>query len=157
MYKLYAKKVYQRCLTMVKNQQQAEDFTHDILLKAYTKWDQFQGQSNFFTWLYTITTNHCLDQHRINKRHNFVSLPGVEIENIPDSTEEHLLEEKYSIVDEALNQLSAQDRMLLRMKYEEGIDMKRIAQQLNISVSAVKMRLKRSRERLSQHYQRCGK
>ena len=51
---------------------------------------------------------------------------------------------------QAMNTLSNQDADLLRMKYQQGLAIGQIAQVLDLKESAVKMRLKRSRDRVRQ-------
>ena len=52
---------------MVSNREQAEDLIQEIFVKAYFALDSFEGQSSFYTWLYRIASNHCLDFLRKHK------------------------------------------------------------------------------------------
>src|SRR3979490_3101044 len=54
--------------SMVSNREQAEDLIQEIFVKAYFALESFEGQSSFYTWLYRIASNHCLDflrKHRL--------------------------------------------------------------------------------------------
>ncbi len=51
-----------------------------------------------------------------------------------------------------MNNLNTQEATLLRMKYQQDLDIRQIASQLNLKESAVKMCLKRAREKARQFY-----
>ena len=133
---------------MTKSTEQAEDFTHDIFLKAFTKLNAFQERSTFSTWLYSIAFNHCADQIRLSKRMNVTSITEDHEQSMIDTKDNHIQEEKLQLVRQALETLSTDEQSILRMKYEEGRTIDDIAHTYNIKPSAVKMRLKRSRERI---------
>src|SRR5438105_2287003 len=54
-------------ISMVSNREQAEDLLQEIFVKAYFALESFEGQSSFYTWLYRIASNHCLDYLRKNR------------------------------------------------------------------------------------------
>ncbi|MVM34567.1 sigma-70 family RNA polymerase sigma factor [Spirosoma sp. HMF4905] len=149
LYSRYVNKVYQRCLSMTKDADQAQDFTQDIFLKVFNKLDAFQERSSFSTWLYSISYNYCADQLRIAKR-----LPTTSWEeegmghNMADVEENQLHEETLQVVQQAMTTLSVEERTLLRLKYEDGMSIEELAQLYDLKPSAVKMRLKRSREKV---------
>ena len=72
---------------MLWNRADAEDATQEILLKAVTRLDRFEGRSEFRTWLYRIASNHLLDRCRAAKSFDDVARTLAEIpdEEIPDS------------------------------------------------------------------------
>lgn len=153
LYKRYVNKVYRRCLSLTKDSVAAEDFTHDIFIKAFDKLEGFQERARFSTWLYSIAYNYCLDQLKIAKRLNVVAISDDSEHDVPDSEEGLLREEATQLMLQAVNYLSRQETTLLRLKYEEGLSISEIAALYNIKASAVKMRLKRSRDRIHSLYQ----
>ena len=152
LYNRYVNKVYRRCLSMTKSTEQAEDFTHDIFLKVFNKLDAFQERSTFSTWLYSIAFNYCSDQLRVAKRVNFSSFEEGLLQTPDDSSDAHLREEALQLVSKITKSLSVDEQALLQLKYEEGRSIDEIAQTYNISSSAVKMRLKRSRDKIEHLY-----
>ena len=148
LYNRYVSKVYQYCLSMTQDSENAQDFTHDIFLKAFGKLDAFQQRSSFATWLYSISYNYCLDQLRLGKRLSTTSIDDTLQENIADSTDTYLHEEALQLVSRAMERLSISEQAILKLKYEDGRSIEEIAQFYSIKVSAVKMRLKRSREKI---------
>ena len=148
LYKRYVNKVYRRCLSMVKDPLKAEDFTHDIFLKVFNKLNAFQERSNFSTWLYSVAFNYCADQIRLAKR-----LPMMRMEDgfdyaATDTSDEQLQEEAIQLVNMALAKLSDSEKTLLHFKYEDGLSIASIANICSLKESTVKMRLKRSREKI---------
>jgi RNA polymerase sigma-70 factor (ECF subfamily) len=157
-YNRYVNKVYRRCLSMTKDSDQAQDFTHDIFLKVFNKLDAFQEKSSFSTWLYSIAYNYCSDQLRIAKRFDFTSIDEGVKHDPADSPDSQVHEETLQLVKQAIALLSDKEQALLRLKYEEGLSIEAIAKEYRIKASTVKMRLKRSRDKIhrlcSQH---CAK
>jgi len=71
---------------MLWNRADAEDATQEILLKAVTRLDSFEGRSEFRTWLYRIASNHLLDRCRTVKAFETVArtLADIRDEDVPD-------------------------------------------------------------------------
>jgi RNA polymerase sigma factor (sigma-70 family) len=157
LYNRYVKKVYRRCLSMTNDSLQAEDFTHDIFLKVFNKLDAFQQRSSFSTWLYSIAYNYCADQIKLAKRLPTTALDGSQEWLGVEPMEAQLHEETLQVVRQAMATLSSDERKLLRLKYEDNMSIEEIAQLYDLKLSAVKMRLKRSREKVqrlcAQQYQ----
>ncbi|GAB4022843.1 RNA polymerase sigma factor [Spirosoma migulaei] len=149
LYNQYVSKVYRKCLSMTKDAEMAQDYTQDIFIKAFEKFDSFQNRSSFSTWLYSIAYNYCADQIRLAKRLPTTAwLPENIAHDRPDTPEANLHEETLKLVRKAMETLSLEERTLLRLKYEDGLTIDEIADLYAIKPSAVKMRLKRSRERI---------
>lgn len=152
LYQRYAQKVYSRCLSLTRDAEKAQDFTHDIFIRLFARLDRFQERSSFSTWLYSITYNYCMDQIRSASRLSTTALDDM-TEHPAFSTDEAELQE-YSLqqLAKVMTKMPQQDAVLLRLKYQEGLDIRQIASQMNLNDSAVKMRLKRSRDRARRLY-----
>ena len=151
LYNRYVNKVYRQCLSMTQDSEKAQDFTHDIFIKVFDKLDAFQQRSTFSTWIYTVAYNYCADQLRLAKRLQTTALDE-QSEQLSESGEAVLHEEALQSVRQALESLSGEEQRLLRQKYEEGKSIEELARQYNIKISAVKMRLKRSKAKIQQFY-----
>ena len=152
LYNRYVNKVYKRCLSMTKDPLKAEDFTHDIFLKVFDKLSAFQERSSFSTWLYSIAYNYCADQLRIDKRLNLEPIEEGIKHDTPEAKETHLHEETLQLVNRIMETLSANDQLLLQFKYEKGMSIAQIAEIIHLKESTVKMRLKRSRDKIHRMY-----
>jgi RNA polymerase sigma factor (sigma-70 family) len=150
-YARYADKVYRKCYSFVYNQAKAEDFTHDIFLKLMVKIGTFKENAKFSTWLYSITYNFCMDQIRVNKRLAETSLESdFDLEEVEEDTDFATM--RGEGLRKSLEKIPSDEKALLLMKYQDDFSIKEIADTLNISESAVKMRLLRSKEKLKKHY-----
>lgn len=157
LYSRYVGKVYNRCLSMTKDSEKAQDYTHDIFIRTFDRLDRFQEKSTFSTWLYSISFNYCLDQIKVARRLPMSNLDGQQGYQFADIQEKEPLEERLQLLNQALQQLSPMEANLLRLKYQQGLPIQQIAQQLGLQESAVKMRLKRSREKAHQLYLTAAK
>ncbi|MBN8826849.1 MULTISPECIES: RNA polymerase sigma factor [unclassified Spirosoma] len=151
-YLQYIEKVYQKCLTMTNNPITAQDYTQDIFIKVFLKLDSFKQRSDIYTWLYSITHNYCVDQLRMEKRkkHQLFALEGgMDYSEGESST----LDDKLTILDQLIDNLPESDQQMLRLHYQQGVRLEAIARQMNLKLSAVKMRLLRNRRAIYKKYQ----
>ena len=59
LYNRYYKKVFNKCFSFTRKQEQAFDLAQEALMKAFDNIHSFKGESSFSTWLYTITHRPC--------------------------------------------------------------------------------------------------
>lgn len=152
LYRQYAGKVYQKCLSMTKDSDTAQDFTHDIFMKVFAKLSSFQNRSAFSTWLYSVSHNYCLDQLRIGKRFSTESFSEGTTSAVAEQDPSSGVECRLQALEEVMKRLPAPEVDLLRLKYEQGLSITEIAQHYGLNESAVKMRLKRTRDKLRTLY-----
>jgi RNA polymerase sigma-70 factor (ECF subfamily) len=57
----YQRKVYAVALGMLKDKEEAMDVSQEAFIKVYKYLDHFKGDASFYTWLYRITSNICID------------------------------------------------------------------------------------------------
>jgi RNA polymerase sigma-70 factor (ECF subfamily) len=148
-------------ISMVSNREQAEDLIQEIFVKAYFALQSFEGQSSFYTWLYRIASNHCLDYLRKNRPPQ-VSLDHP-LANGSDRTLEDTLQAPRTDDPEAsvddpseaarlLAVLEPEQRLILSLRELEGRTYEELAEMLNCPVNTVKSRLNRAREALKEAY-----
>jgi RNA polymerase sigma factor (sigma-70 family) len=154
LYERYALKVYQRCYSLTSDSCRAEDLTHDIFLKLMSKMKTFKEDAKFATWLFTITYNHCMDWMRTGKR-RIVTIQAEHIE-AQDDFDVHAIfdveELDTTSLRWALTQLSLDEKAMIFLKYLDGHSIRYIATVFDTTESAVKMRLRRCREKLRKKY-----
>ena len=154
LYERYSDKVYRKCLSFTKDPVQAEDLTHDIFLKLVIKLGGFKEQAKFSTWLYSITYNHCTDHMRSPQRRTEVFMDeGWERLDVgSDDGLAELAELEAQKLKQAMEKLDPAEQSLLLMKYQDNISIREIADLSGITESAVKMRLKRTRDKVRKYY-----
>ena len=67
LYRQYAPVVFRRALRFYA-ETEAEEVVHEVFLKVIENQDSFRGDSSPITWLYRVTTNHCLNRLRNSRR-----------------------------------------------------------------------------------------
>ena len=152
LYNRYVNKVYRRCLSLTKDSVQAQDFTQDIFVRVLAKLDRFEKRSSFSTWLYSISYNYCMDQLRSGKRLETVKIDQDLMLDVAHEDETESTAHQLQQLSRIMEKLSPKELELLALHYEEGLSIIDIATQLNIKNSAVKMRLKRTRDKLRDIY-----
>lgn len=160
LYNRYYKKAFHKCLSLTKNQEEAFDLAQESLIKAFDNIHSFKGESSFSTWLYTITHRHCLAALKKSGRFKFSTIeesfisddPEHDGETSPAMEESSERAEQELIMYSLINALPEKEKSLLHMKYMEGESIENLQESLNLSGSAVKMRLKRTREKLNALY-----
>lgn len=157
-YDRYASKVYNKCFSFVLNEEQAKDLTQDIFLKLYIKLPTFKGNSRFSTWLYTLTYNFCVNYVQRDKAY-LIRQSSVNIEmsdksndEIDEITDHQVLELKARDLDKALQMIPVEDKAMLLLKYQDEISIQELQQVMGLGASAVKMRLKRAKQKVVEAY-----
>lgn len=155
LYDRYAEAVYGKCLSFSKSVDEAQDLTHDIFIKLFLKLRTFKGDSKFSTWLYSFTYNFCLnyvtrDQKKLKEKFTPLAHENYSIED--EVTDEDIYKMKAEKLMRSLEKIDPDDRTILLMKYQDDFSIKDIQKGLDIGESAVKMRLKRAKEKLIRIY-----
>lgn len=153
LYERYIFKVFNTCLSFSNNNQGAEDICQDIFLKLLDKIHTFKGASKFSTWLYSFTYNHCVNYFHRNKvkkfEKNTSNIEQICNEVIAQSSDEDLVQMiKLEKLNEALELIPFEDKQILILKYQEFKSVKDLMDLHNAGESAIKMRLKRAKEKL---------
>jgi RNA polymerase sigma-70 factor (ECF subfamily) len=151
LYDRHAGKIYQKCLSFTKDADEARDLAHDVIVKIYLSLSKYNHKSKFSTWMYRVTYNHCIDYQakRLKQKTLLEELEGEMNEsdaNEPDDAV--LLEINLNLLHELLNELTVSEKTLLLMKYQDQLSIKEIAEITGAGESAIKMKLKRSKEKL---------
>ena len=152
LYTRYDNKVYAKCLSLSKDSDRAKDLTHDIFLKAFINLSKFKGESKFSTWLYSITFNFCMDHLRKNKTAREVDEIEEVDEHEDEKNENDLMQLKVEHLEETLDAISLDDKSILLMKYQDDHSIKEIMVILDLSESAVKMKIKRAKAKAVKVY-----
>ncbi|MCB0549415.1 MAG: sigma-70 family RNA polymerase sigma factor [Phaeodactylibacter sp.] len=149
-YQQFAGVVYNKCLAILKEETAAEDVSQEIFIKIFLKFSEFRRESKFSTWIYSITYNSCIDYLR-NKK-NATNRPLEELTIQPITTEEvpdpWLVKKKMAQLGQVLELLNPNDKNILILKYQENRRIPEIADALQLSESAVKMRIKRAKAKV---------
>ena len=158
LYDRFSKVVYNKCYGFSKNKEEAEDLTHDVFIRLFVKLKTFKGNSKFSTWLYSFTYNFCVNyvQRNAFKKKEKVTVVTDNIkeddvsQEIEDATLFELKSEKLA---KALALIDPADKMILLMKYQDDMSIREIQEVLEVGESAVKMRIKRAKQKVVKTYE----
>ncbi len=156
LYDRYASMVYNKCYGFANGVDEAKDLTQDVFLRVFVKLGSFKGKSKFSTWLYAFTYNHCVNYVTRNtaKKIEKQSISSDRIENIGediDDTQE-FQNMRVEQLKKVLELISPDEKMILLLKYQDNLSIRELSEALDIGESAVKMRLKRAKEKLVHKY-----
>ncbi len=153
LYTRYCDKVYRKCLSYAKDPARAEDYTHDVFLRLIVKLGSFREEAKFSTWLYSVTYNYCMDQMRSKSKVEVYSDDAYEqATSYTDDNDAEIAEMEAQGLSKSLALLTPDEQSLLLMKYQDDFSIRDIADMLDVTESAVKMRLKRAKEKLRKRY-----
>ncbi len=153
LYDRYARVVFSYLLRLSGNRSLADDLTGETFYRALIALDSFRGEASVKTWLLRIARN--LYLRRCERERRSTSLDALQEQGVafpaPSDPENDLLnDEKSRAIQHALLALSESDRSILLLSADEEMSCEEIAQVLEISVTAVKVRLYRARRRLAE-------
>ena len=131
-------------LTFVRNHETVQDVTAAAFADAFEHFDQFRGESSFYTWLYTIAANKAREWLRSHRTISLDALEGPEPEalRVSDAPLEHLEQSEYShSLKQALSQVPKRYRRPLVQHFITGRLVKQIACTERVPLGTVLSRL----------------
>ena len=165
--KRYDSKLLRIAQHVTHNREDAQDAVQEAFLKAFQKLEQFQENSKFSTWLVRIAINQSLMKVRKQRQRREVSndrdfqreeetLPREIADWMPNPEERYRTLELREILIKTLQSLGPGIRVVFVLRDIEGLSVEKTAEALDLTVSAVKARLRRARlqlrERLSRYF-----
>ena len=144
-YRVFGPRVQRLCRRLLGGDR-ADDAAQEVFVKVFERAPQFRAESRFSTWLYQVTSNHCLKLLERERRRD--TLP------LSDSSTSAWAEDDLRAVDDRdqvehwLAALSADQRAVLVLRELEGLDYSEIADVLALPVGTVMSRLHRARQKL---------
>lgn len=152
-------RIYARALSMVRNEEEAIDLSQEAWIKGWQRLPQFRGESSFATWMTRIVINGCLDYLRKQKRQRIESIEALNAESggverqmavvTVNPTARLERAELRQRIDQALGQLSYEQRAVLVLREFEQMDYKEIAMAMRCSRGTVMSRLFYARRRMA--------
>ncbi len=145
-YDEYSDLLYRLALSHLGNREDAMDAVQDVFVKYVSLKRDFSDSEHKKAWFIRVTINRCVDLFR--KRNVRAYTPLDETDEIPDNSENFLA----SSVKSMLDSLPEKFKTVIILHYLEGFSVEEISNVLEISVSAVKMRLARARDFVKANY-----
>ncbi|MBT3269096.1 RNA polymerase sigma factor [Candidatus Poribacteria bacterium] len=150
--KRYRGRVYLLAYHQTKSHEDALDITQEAFIRAYKALPKWQPKASWFTWLYKIARNLCIDFHRSRNRRRTDSLDEPE-STVPEPTTTDLMSdpgrttqesELSGIIHEAVETLSTRQREVFVLHHYGGLQVKEVADTLDIAEGTAKIHLFRA-------------
>lgn len=159
----YQRKVYAVAFGFLRNQEDALDVVQESFIKVHRYIGKFEGNSSFYTWLYRIVANQCIDQLRKSKRHRDVEFDDkLRHDNKAESHSDLLphfaafgdpadmlrRKEILAAVEASLEHLSDKHRAVIVMRELQGMSYEEMAQAMKCSKGTIMSRLFHARRNM---------
>jgi RNA polymerase sigma-70 factor (ECF subfamily) len=154
----YQGRIYSLVYKHIPNPETAKDLCQEIFIKAYQALPSFKRESAFYSWIYRIAINRCIDFIRQQNRKRTVSFdelhPTISDDELifndstprpPDQAESSELGQ---IIGKAVRQLPPGQQRVFNLRYHEGLQLKEIAARLDRSEGTIKAHLHHAHRRL---------
>lgn len=158
LFKMYEKYLYKLCYSYTQNEQDALDLAQEVYIKVFKNIEKYNDKMPFHPWLRKIAVNTCLNYKR-KISSDIISLNSEVSEDkclediIPDVRDcesEVLGRELGRIIKEGIEDLGPKHRMVLILRYYEGLSYEEIASVLNEPLGTVKTNIYRARNMLKE-------
>jgi RNA polymerase sigma-70 factor, ECF subfamily len=165
----YDGQVLRLALNVLGGAEDARDVYQEAFLKIYRNLHRFRFECSFYTWIYRIVTNICLDHLRRRRSRPEEQPPVVRSSSAEElrgadffdrqegigpqsNPERHLLgQEIGSRIEAALETLSPRERMVFEMKHYQGMRLRAIGEALGTTEETVKNSLFRATRKMRSH------
>jgi RNA polymerase sigma-70 factor (ECF subfamily) len=150
----YQKQIFNGALRMIIDVEDAEDVAQTVFIKAFENLKAFNSQYRFFSWLYRILVNECLNfiKHRKHVRElNLESMPGTDRQ----SGNQEIID-LHQDIQNALTDLQPDYRMVIVLKHFQDFSYSEMSHILDIPEKTVKSRLYTARQLLKDILTRKG-
>jgi RNA polymerase sigma-70 factor, ECF subfamily len=158
----YDQSVLRLALHMLGNEQDAQDVHQEAFIKAYRHLGNFRFECSFYTWLYRIVTNLCLDQLRRRKSRRedpatVLDASGDEMDLMANITDDRSMANPARELDrkvmsqsihEALDKLTPRERTVFELKHYQGLKLRTIGEMLSTTEETAKNTLFRATRKL---------
>jgi len=155
----YQERIYATVYHMTSNHEDANDLAQEAFIKAYQALKTFKGGSSFYTWVYRIAVNKTINFLKQRKNRSGMSLNDMDfsVENDPDMValvsentprRDIALSELQIKLNEAMQKLSDQHRLVVTLHDVQGLPHEEIAEIMDCNVGTVRSRLFYARQQL---------
>lgn len=149
LYRQYADAMYNICMRMVKDADEAKDVLQEAFVEAFTKLYSFRFEASFGSWLKRIVINKCINLLQ-KKKLLVISLEDSKSAKrmADDCEEDNFIDYEVKLVHRAIGQLPEGCRVVLNLYLFEGYDHAEIGDILNVTESTSKAQYSKARKKL---------
>ncbi|HXA00415.1 MAG TPA: RNA polymerase sigma factor [Cytophagaceae bacterium] len=150
----YNQRLYRIARSFIRNEDEIEDVMQETYIKAYLHLKQFEGKSQFSTWITRILINQANQSLNKEKRvRNYIAvssdeLPDTKFSNEPTPDQNLMNDEMKKYLEHAIDELPETLRSVYIMREVEGLSVNETSETLSLSIENVKTRLHRAKASL---------
>lgn len=149
LYQRYHQKVFGICLYFLKDREEAKDASHDVFLKVFRSWNEFEWKCDPMTWIGAIAKHDCfsrLQKHkkRQDRREQYLHEEAIRSAREPESD---LVLHRMRL-EKCLPLIRGKLREILHLNLEQGLNHREIAIRMGVSRVAITRRLTRFKQTL---------
>jgi RNA polymerase sigma factor (sigma-70 family) len=148
LYKLYSKAMFNICIRMLNNREEAEDLLQESFTDAFMKLGTFRYESSFGTWMKRIVINKCINSIQKKKVDLVLFEQQVEAQDHEETIDYSRIEMDVRKIHHAMEELPDGYRVIFSLYAMEGYDHTEIAQILGISESTSKSQYLRAKQKI---------
>lgn len=145
----YASRVFRFALRMVACRDDACDIQQETFILAYRHLRGYRGDASMLTWLYVITAKLCISHRRRAARRPAM----ICLDEAQDTAWHDPATDEAERVQRALATLAPADRLLIVLKYVEGLSHEEIARVLHCSAESSRSRLTRAKKLFRERFE----
>lgn len=147
--KRYSQQVLDFTVRMVSNRADAEELAQNAFVKAFNRLETFEGRASFLTWVSRIAYNESIN-HLKRRKIRLIDIDEASIADSDIADDEFSTgnEERISLMEDALDHLPPDERMLVQLYYYEDKPLQEIAYVMDAEANALAVRLHRIRKKL---------
>lgn len=148
----YSRPIYSLIYKVIRNREDAEEFTQDVFIKVFQKLSTFKGECSFSTWIYRIAYNTAISETR-KKKYEYLPIEESIINNVSEEEVTDMLgqtdnHQQIQMLDKALTLLPTDERALILLYYMEEKTIEEVSTISGLTESNVKTKLFRIRKKL---------
>lgn len=153
LFERHNKAVYQFCLQMTRNPEQAEDVVQEVFMKILKKAGSFRHDGTFKAWMFNIARNATLDFFRNNQRHR--AMAPLDEHNQAQLVDHHSAEQaasgaqKIKLLENALAMLPAAMQEVIWLGRFEFATFEELGQALGCKTGTARVRMHRAMQQLN--------
>ena len=141
LFETYQDRVYSIALRYSGDRAVALDIGQDVFVKLLSSIRDFRGDAGFESWLFRLVVNRCLDHHRRTRRLRVLVEDALNLFAAPRVLNDLLRSEVEEQVQRGIAKLAPEQRIVVVLRYTEGLSYEQIAQILGCSMGTVASRL----------------
>jgi len=153
----YRKRILGTIARLIGRPEDVEDVAQEVFLRLFFSLDQLRTPEVFEPWLYRLTVNASYDYLRRQRRRNESRMADLSEQQVmladavaggKQDSEQQRKGQVRELVEELLDGVSSEDRILLTLKEVEGLSLKELEKIYSVNENALKVRLFRARQRV---------